>query len=61
MAPNVQSEVSLQAAVNLLLNHATWTNTGEACCSVPPAAADYKEKGSYIEVDGMKTCMTPRL
>ena len=28
----------------------------QACCSVPPSKADYKEKGSYIEIDGMKTC-----
>ncbi|MCJ1248200.1 hypothetical protein MMC30_005417 [Trapelia coarctata] len=30
----------------------------EACCSVPPSKADYKEKGSYIEIDGMKTYKT---
>ena len=28
---------------------------------MPPASADYKEKGSFIEVDGMKTCTTPQL
>ncbi|MCJ1353302.1 MAG: hypothetical protein MMC33_003287, partial [Icmadophila ericetorum] len=30
----------------------------EACCSVPPSKADYKEKGEYIEIDGMKTYKT---
>jgi len=30
----------------------------EACCSVPPSKHDYKEKGSYFEIDGMKTYKT---
>lgn len=29
-----------------------------ACCSVPPAKAEYSEKGSFIEIDGMKTYKT---
>jgi hypothetical protein len=28
-----------------------------ACCTIPPVIAEnYKEKGSYEEIDGMKTC-----
>lgn len=30
-----------------------------ACCTVPPVVADgYKEKGSWTEIDGMKTYAT---
>lgn len=28
----------------------------QACCTVPPAKAEYDGKGTYIEIDGMKTC-----
>ena len=29
---------------------------GQACCTVPPAEDGYGGKGTYIEVDNMKTC-----
>ena len=29
-----------------------------ACCTVPAVQHDYKEKGEYITVDGMKTYAT---
>lgn len=32
----------------------------EACCNIPPVVSTgYKAKGSYDEVDGMKTCKRP--
>lgn len=30
----------------------------EACCTIPPVSADYKEKGSFLELDGMKIYKT---
>lgn len=29
-----------------------------ACCTVPPVQHDYKEKGSFTTVEGMKTYQT---
>jgi len=29
-----------------------------ACCTVPPVSHDYKEKGSFTDVEGMKTYVT---
>ena len=29
----------------------------QACCSVPPAKGNFREKGAYIEIHGMKTCV----
>lgn len=30
----------------------------EACCTVPPAQANYKETGEYVEIGGMRTYRT---
>jgi len=30
----------------------------EACCTIPPVSADYKEKGDFVEIDGLKTYVT---
>lgn len=32
----------------------------EACCNIPPIVSKgYNAKGSYEEIDGLKTCTTP--
>ena len=28
----------------------------QACCTVPPVTVDYKPKGSYLDLDGMRVC-----
>jgi len=30
----------------------------EACCTIPPVSANYKEKGEFVEIDGLKTYIT---
>ncbi len=33
----------------------------EACCNIPPVVSKgYKAKGSYEEIDGLKTCTGTR-
>ncbi len=33
----------------------------EACCNIPPVVSKgYKAKGSYEEIDGLKTCTETR-
>lgn len=32
----------------------------QACCTIPSVQANYKEKGEFVELGGMKTCISKR-
>lgn len=38
--------------------YAIMSTQSHACCTVPPVSHDYKEKGSFTQVEGMKTYQT---
>lgn len=38
--------------------YAIMSTQSHACCTVPPVQVDYKEKGSFTNVEGMKTYQT---
>lgn len=38
--------------------YAIMSTQSHACCTVPPVQVDYKEKGSFTQVEGMKTYQT---
>ena len=38
--------------------YAIMSTQSHACCTVPPVSVDYKEKGSFTTVEGMKTYQT---
>ena len=33
------------------------SSPSKACCNVPPVKAQYTPKGSYVDIQGMSTCM----